>query len=171
MKLKHALIGLVAGLLVGVMFVAPMIPIMPAIAQDILEWPGNLIIRPFNALIYADGGIAFQNKSGTRAALIGWQFGPSVPTISACGTSTATGTDSMFTVVITGGTPATCAYTYAVTWPSAPKCWYMDETTANANGGKCVATTTTVTITLPTFTGAAANLATDTVTIFSQRKI
>jgi len=88
------------------------------------------------------------------------------PVTSACGTNTITGTDSSMTVVVSGGTPATCAITFGSAWPVAPACWYNDQTVANANGGKVIATTTLVTVTLPTFTGAVANFATDTVNIF-----
>ena len=97
--------------------------------------------------------------------------GFTAPTISACGTSTVSGTDSVMAVVITGGTPATCAVAFGVAWVAAPLCWYNDQTTANANGGKILATTTVATVTLPTFTGAAATFATDTVNIFCMGKV
>ena len=66
-------------------------------------------------------------------------------------------------VVITGGTPATCTVNFAATWVNAPKCWYMDATTAGANGGKATASTTVLTLAVSTvFTGQAANFGTDT---------
>ena len=93
-----------------------------------------------------------------------------LPTTNACGTNTITGSDSNMTVVISSGTPATCAINFGTAWSTAPTCWYNDQTTANANGGKVSASTTVVTVTLPTFTGAAANLATDTVNIWCMGK-
>jgi len=147
--------------------------VAPAWAQDVLEWPGNMILRPLNPVIYVDGVLRVFNKSGTRTYSVGFPIAQAVPAIGTCGTSTATGQDGFFTIVITGGTPATCSYTLGNTSYSAsakPACWYVDQTTANANGGKCAVTvssgTATVTITPPTFTGAAANFATDTINVF-----
>jgi hypothetical protein len=82
------------------------------------------------------------------------------PTIS--GTSTISGTDTA-AIITVAGAPATLTITFGKAWTVAPACMYNDQTTANANGGKVLTTTTTAVITLPTFTGAAATFATDTV--------
>ena len=96
--------------------------------------------------------------------------GFTAPTISSCGTSTITGTDSVMSVVITAGTPASCAVAFGTTWKAAPLCWYNYQSTANANGGKVSASTTVVTAVIPTFTGAASSFATDTLNIFCMGK-
>ena len=96
--------------------------------------------------------------------------GFAAPTISSCGTSTVSGTDSVMSVVITAGSPSTCAVTFGATWAAAPLCWYNDITTANANGGKAVSTTALITVTPPTFTGAASDFASDTLNIFCMGK-
>lgn len=115
------------------------------------------------------------NANGSYIGPLGGKISSSaagftLPTTSACGTNTINGSDSVMSVVITAGAPATCAINFGTAWPAAPVCWYNDQTTANANGGKVLATTTVVTVTLPTFTGAVANFATDTVNIFCMGK-
>ena len=114
------------------------------------------------------------NQNGQYTGLFGPKLrsqGGTLPVTSACGTNVITGSDSNMTVTISAGTPATCAITFGTAWAAAPACWYNDQTTANANGGKVLATTTVVTVTLPTFTGAAANFATDAVNIFCMAKV
>jgi len=149
-------------------------PVGPAWAQDILEWPGNMILRPFNPIIYADNLVGLQNKTGTRTYAVRVALaGP--PVTSACGTNTIAGFDASFTVTITAGTPGTCVVTLAGVYTVAPKCWYGDETTANANGGRCATTlsgsTATLTITPPTFTGAAANFGADKLNVRVEQQV
>lgn len=96
--------------------------------------------------------------------------GFTLPTTNACGTNTINGTDSVMSIVISAGTPATCAINFGVAWANAPVCWYNDQTTANANGGKILATTALFTITLSTFTGAVANFGADTINVLCMAK-
>src|SRR5216683_2611210 len=94
-----------------------------------------------------------------------WGLGnDTAPTMCTCGTATITagGSDAGGQVVITAGTSGSCAVVFGQTYGTAPNCFVVDVTTANANGGKTVTTTTGWTYTIPTFTGAAANLGTDT---------
>lgn len=90
------------------------------------------------------------------------------PTLGTCGTATLTAgsSDAVGEIVITGGTPGACTVNFGQTYGNAPFCHLVDITTANANGGKTAATTTAFTYTIPTFTGAAANLGTDTLRYF-----
>lgn len=150
---KFVLLGVFMLALVAIMPIVAMSQTMPALSE-----------------IYDNQGNYKGPLKGGGAGLAVLGGGSTAPTISACGTSTVTGNDSAMSVVITAGTPATCAVAFGTTWSTAPICFYNDQTTANANGGRASSSTTIVTLTLPTFTGAVANFATDTVNIVCLRR-
>ena len=117
-----------------------------ASAQDVLEWPGHLMFRPFDPTLRFNGGLIFRNRvnanenfkfgTATSQAPHFETKGQATPTLQACGTTPVIGTsanDTTGTITTGSGTAGVaCAVVFAVPWTNAPYCTANNMTRANA---------------------------------------